>query len=120
MDADTAKIATIILVGALMIIYVTVGGMKGTTYVQIVKAFLLMGGALVMTMLVLAHYKFNLSALLGDAADAVRQGQRLPRTRAAVRRRGRRQRRRRPSTTRWTCSRSASRWCSAPPACRTS
>ena len=28
--------------------------------------------------------------------------------------------RRRPSTTRWTCSRSASRWCSAPPACRTS
>ena len=45
MDADTAKIATIILVGALMIIYVTVGGMKGTTYVQIVKAFLLMSGA---------------------------------------------------------------------------
>ena len=68
MDADTAKIATIILVGALMIIYVTVGGMKGTTYVQIVKSFMLMGGALIMTLLVLAHYKFNLSALLGDAA----------------------------------------------------
>ena len=68
MDANTAKIATIILVGALMIIYVTVGGMKGTTYVQIVKAFMLMTGALVMTLLVLAHYKFNLSALLGDAA----------------------------------------------------
>jgi cation/acetate symporter len=68
MDADTAKVATIILVGALMIIYVTVGGMKGTTYVQIVKAFLLMTGALLMTILVLAHYKFNLSALLGDAA----------------------------------------------------
>jgi cation/acetate symporter len=70
MDAADAKIATIILVGALMIIYVTVGGMKGTTYVQIVKAFLLMGGALVMTVLVLAHYKFNLSTLLGDAAAA--------------------------------------------------
>src|SRR5919112_694761 len=68
MDADTAKIATIILVGALMIVYVTVGGMKGTTYVQIVKAFLLMSGALIMTLLVLAHYKFNLSTLLGDAA----------------------------------------------------
>ena len=54
MDADTAKIATIILVGALMIVYVTVGGMKGTTYVQIVKAFMLMIGALVMTVLVLA------------------------------------------------------------------
>jgi len=68
MDASTAKVATIILVGALMIIYVVVGGMKGTTYVQIVKACMLMGGALIMTLLVLAHYRFNLSALLGDAA----------------------------------------------------
>jgi cation/acetate symporter len=68
MDASTAKVATIIMVGALMIIYVTVGGMKGTTYVQIVKAFLLMSGALLMTILVLANYKFNISALLGDAA----------------------------------------------------
>jgi cation/acetate symporter len=68
MDASTAKVATIILVGALMIIYVTVGGMKGTTYVQIVKAFMLMTGALLMTILVLAHYRFNLSSLLGDAA----------------------------------------------------
>jgi cation/acetate symporter len=74
MDADAAKIATIVLVGALMIIYVTVGGMKGTTYVQIVKAFLLMSGAVVMTVLVLAHYRFNLSALLGDAADASGKG----------------------------------------------
>ncbi|WP_329105938.1 cation acetate symporter [Micromonospora sp. NBC_01699] len=74
MDADAAKIATIIMVGALMIIYVTVGGMKGTTYVQIVKAFLLMTGALVMTLLVLAHYKFNLSALLGDAAASSGKG----------------------------------------------
>jgi cation/acetate symporter len=68
MDAGTAKVFTIILVGALMIVYVVVGGMKGTTYVQIVKAFMLMTGALVMTVMVLAHYKFNLSALLGDAA----------------------------------------------------
>jgi cation/acetate symporter len=74
MTANTAKVATIILVGALMIIYVTVGGMKGTTYVQIVKAFLLMTGALLMTVLVLAHYKFNLSALLGDAATQSGKG----------------------------------------------
>src|SRR3954466_14158865 len=74
MDADTAKVATIILVGALMIVYVVVGGMKGTTYVQIVKAFMLMTGALLMTLLVLAHYKFNLSALLGDAAEQSGKG----------------------------------------------
>jgi cation/acetate symporter len=74
MSADTAKVATIILVGALMIIYVTVGGMKGTTYVQITKAVLLMTGALLMTILVLAHYRFNLSALLGDAAQRSGKG----------------------------------------------
>jgi cation/acetate symporter len=68
MDANTAKIATIVMVGALMIIYVTIGGMKGTTYVQIVKAFLLLTGAAVMTVMVLAAFKFNLSALLGEAA----------------------------------------------------
>jgi cation/acetate symporter len=68
MNAATAKVATIILVGALMIIYVVVGGMKGTTYVQITKAVLLMGGAFLMTVLVLVHYRFNLSTLLGDAA----------------------------------------------------
>src|SRR5690349_9508981 len=74
MDAATAKVFTIILVGALMIVYVVVGGMKGTTYVQIVKAFMLMTGALVMTLLVLAHYKFNLSSLLGDAAQQSGKG----------------------------------------------
>jgi cation/acetate symporter len=74
MNADTAKVATIILVGALMIVYVVVGGMKGTTYVQIVKAILLMTGAALMTILVLAHYKFNLSALLGDAAQQSGKG----------------------------------------------
>ena len=68
LTAGTAKVWTIILVGALMIVYVVVGGMKGTTYVQITKAFMLMIGAFIMTVLVLAHYKFNLSALLGDAA----------------------------------------------------
>jgi cation/acetate symporter len=67
-NAGTAKVWTIILVGALMIVYVVVGGMKGTTYVQITKAFMLMIGAFLMTVFVLAHYKFNLSSLLGDAA----------------------------------------------------
>jgi len=74
MSADTAKVATILLVGALMIVYVVVGGMKGTTYVQIVKAFLLMGGAILMAILVLAAYKFNLSSLLGAAAEKSGKG----------------------------------------------
>src|SRR3954463_16382625 len=42
--SDLAKNLTIVVVGALMVLYVTVGGMRGTTWVQIVKAVLLMGG----------------------------------------------------------------------------
>jgi cation/acetate symporter len=68
MTATTAKIVTIILIGILMVVYVVIGGMKGTTYVQIVKAFMLMLGAILMALLVAVAYKFNLSSLLGDAA----------------------------------------------------
>lgn len=60
----------VIVVGALMIVYVLVGGMKGTTWVQIVKAGLLITGALAMTIWVLALNGFNLSAVL-DSAVAV-------------------------------------------------
>ncbi|MGH3564798.1 MAG: solute symporter family protein [Pseudonocardia sp.] len=54
-------------VGILMIVYVLLGGMKGTTYVQIIKAVLLILAAAVMTAWVLGIVGFNLSALLGDA-----------------------------------------------------
>ena len=56
-------------VGILMILYVTIGGMKGTTYVQILKAFLLMIGAALLTVLVLWRFNFNISDLLGAAAE---------------------------------------------------
>jgi cation/acetate symporter len=59
----------IVVVGALMIMYVLIGGMKGTTWVQIIKAILLIAGAAVMTLWVLAIYGFNLSNLLGAAAE---------------------------------------------------
>jgi cation/acetate symporter len=71
---ESAKIWTIVVVGALMIFYVVVGGMKGTTWVQIIKAVLLMGGALVMTIWVLAKFNFNLSSLLGAAAEKSGKG----------------------------------------------
>ncbi|MBM9459814.1 cation acetate symporter [Nocardioides sp. zg-536] len=61
--------AVIAAVGALMILYVTVGGMKGTTWVQIVKAVLLMLGSALIVVLVLAKFDFNLSELLGAAAS---------------------------------------------------
>ncbi len=65
----------IAVVGILMIIYVLVGGMKGTTYVQMIKAVLLIIGAGVMTVWVLGLVGFNLSTLLGDAAAASPKGE---------------------------------------------
>ena len=62
-------------VGILMILYVTIGGMKGTTYVQIIKAFLLMLGAALLTILVLAKFNFNISTLLGAAAENSGKGE---------------------------------------------
>jgi cation/acetate symporter len=74
-SGDTAKNITIFAVGALMIFYVTVGGMKGTTWVQIVKAVLLMAGSALIVVLVLAKFGFNLSDLLGTAASNSGKGQ---------------------------------------------
>jgi len=69
------KNLVIVGVGILMIIYVTLGGMKGTTWVQIVKAVLLMIGTLLITVLVLAKFHFNLSELLGAAAARSGKGE---------------------------------------------
>ncbi|MFP5023207.1 solute symporter family protein [Pseudonocardia phyllosphaerae] len=59
----------IAVVGVVMIVYVLVGGMRGTTWVQMIKAVLLIIGAVVMTVWALALFGFNFSALLGAAAD---------------------------------------------------
>ncbi|WP_077489152.1 solute symporter family protein [Sinomonas mesophila] len=64
----------ITVVGALMIMYVLLGGMKGTTWVQIIKAVLLIAGAFAMTVWVLALHGFNLSALLGSAVETAGAG----------------------------------------------
>jgi cation/acetate symporter len=65
-------------VGTLMIVYVLVGGMKGTTWVQILKANLLIVTGLVLAAWVVGRFGFNFSTLLGDAVDNSPQaGERL-------------------------------------------
>ncbi|MFD7748656.1 cation acetate symporter [Streptomyces sp. NPDC059698] len=66
--SDAGKILIVALVGVLMILYVTIGGMKGTTWVQMVKAVLLIAGTLLITFLILLKFNFNVSDLLGTAA----------------------------------------------------
>ena len=71
----TLKALTIVAVGALMIFYVAVGGMKGTTWIQIIKAVLLMGGTILITVLVLAEFNFNFSDLLHTASTNTGKGE---------------------------------------------
>ncbi len=58
---------SIVIVGTLIIVYVTFGGMKATTWVQIIKAGLLLGGATLIAIGVMAHEGFSFEKLFTDA-----------------------------------------------------
>ncbi|GAA1350854.1 cation acetate symporter [Falsarthrobacter nasiphocae] len=68
-DSKTGQSLVIAVVGVLMIAYVLIGGMKGTTWVQIIKAVLLILGAGIMSVWVLAMHGFDFSSLLGHAVE---------------------------------------------------
>ncbi|MFA5952388.1 MAG: cation acetate symporter [Hyphomicrobium sp.] len=59
----------VMIVGVLMIIYVAFGGMVATTWVQIIKACLLLGGATFMALMVLAHFGFSPEAMFQKAVE---------------------------------------------------
>jgi cation/acetate symporter len=61
--------SAIAIVGAVMIAYVLFGGMIATTWVQIVKAVLLLGGATLLALLVLAQFGMSPTALFAEAAS---------------------------------------------------
>ncbi|WP_208113138.1 solute symporter family protein [Actinorugispora endophytica] len=65
--SEVGQNVIIATVGVVMIIYVLIGGMRGTTWVQIIKAGLLIAGAAAMTVWVLALYGFDFSGVLADA-----------------------------------------------------
>ena len=67
---ETMQGVVIAVVGVLMVGYVLIGGMKGTTWVQMIKAVLLVSGAGIMTFLVLMGDGFNLDALAVQAREA--------------------------------------------------
>ena len=64
----------VVIVGALMMVYVLFGGMTATTWVQIIKACLLLGGASFMAFMVLLAYGFSPEALFADAVRIKTEG----------------------------------------------
>jgi cation/acetate symporter len=65
----SAQALIIGIVGIIMVAYVLVGGMKGTTYVQMIKAILLCTGVVIMAVIIVIAYKGNFSELLQKAMD---------------------------------------------------
>src|ERR1700741_88865 len=62
LGGDVSYNKAVIGVGVLMIVYVVFGGMLATTWVQIVKAILLMAGTLLLSVLGMAHFNFSFAA----------------------------------------------------------
>jgi len=65
----------VVLVGVMMIIYVTFGGMLATTWVQIIKAVLLLSGVTFMGLMVLAAFDFSFASLATKAVETHKSGQ---------------------------------------------
>jgi cation/acetate symporter len=59
----------VVIVGALMMVYVLFGGMTATTWVQIIKACLLLGGATFMAFMVMLHFGFSPEAMFAKAVE---------------------------------------------------
>ena len=70
-QSQVGQAIVIAVVGVLMIVYVLIGGMKGTTWVQIIKAVLLITGAAIMIVLVLAKFGCNFSDTARSAQQAI-------------------------------------------------
>ncbi|MEU5276448.1 solute symporter family protein [Streptomyces asoensis] len=66
---EAAQSWAVIGVGALMVIYVSLGGMRATTWIQIVKAVLLLTGTIALTVLVLLRFHGDFDQLLRTAAE---------------------------------------------------
>ncbi|MEF9885859.1 solute symporter family protein [Streptomyces sp. P9-A4] len=67
--SEAARSWMVVGVGALMVIYVSLGGMRATTWIQIVKAVLLMAGTIALTVLVLLRFHGDVNNLLSTAAE---------------------------------------------------
>ncbi len=67
----------VVIVGLLMTIYVTFGGMIATTWVQIIKAALLLGGGLALMLCVLYRFDFNLVEMFRLAVNVHPRGEKL-------------------------------------------
>lgn len=77
LHSTAAQAAVVAIVGIIMIAYVLIGGMKGTTYVQMIKAVLLVGGVAIMTIFVFYAVRGGMGELLNRAVETHANSERI-------------------------------------------
>jgi len=75
--SSTTRTLSVIVIGTIVVMYASIGGMPGATFIQVVKAVMLVSGVAVTAVMVLHHYSWNFDALLSAAADNSGVGQRF-------------------------------------------
>ena len=84
-DLHLKYLHAVIGVGILMMVYVLFGGMKATTWVQIIKAILLIGGATALVFMVLRHFHYSPSELFGQVNEKLlKPGEKSPADRISL------------------------------------
>jgi cation/acetate symporter len=67
----------LVVVGALMMVYVTFGGMVATTWVQIIKACMLLAGGSLVAVLAMSRFNFSFDTMMGQAVSLHSLGEKL-------------------------------------------
>jgi cation/acetate symporter len=67
----------VVVVGVLMMVYVTFGGMTATTWVQIIKACLLLGGGITLMLLTMSQFNWSLDNLFTKAIETSKLGEKM-------------------------------------------
>ncbi|MGP4052099.1 solute symporter family protein [Streptomyces sp. 2A115] len=74
---STTRTLAVVVIGTLVVLYVALGGMPGATFIQVVKAVMLIVGVAVTAVMVLNRYSWNVDDLLGGATSGSGIGQRF-------------------------------------------
>ncbi|MEU6355977.1 cation acetate symporter [Streptomyces sp. NPDC047072] len=75
--SSATRTLCVVVIGTIVIVYAAIGGMPGATFIQVIKAVMLIVGVTVTAVMVLHRFDWNIDSLLGAAADNSGMGQRF-------------------------------------------
>lgn len=75
--SPTTRAMCVVVIGSMVVVYAAIGGMPGATFIQVVKAVMLVAGVAISAVMVLQHFSWNIDKLLSSAADNSALGERF-------------------------------------------